>query len=105
MKVTDLEAAGRVLAGERGFCELCGESIQIWPGDHAREHALAKHRETMWPKYVELYEQFLLEPQTAEKAARIRNMHAEYLVKILATRFDLYRKLVAAGVIVSPRKG
>lgn len=105
MQVSDLESCARVLEKEVAYCELCGAPLQLWPPQRVKEHALSRHRATMWPKYVELYEKFMLEPDTPEKRASLQNQAAEYLVRVLAARFDLYQKLVAAGAIVRPSRG
>ena len=58
-----------------------------------------------WPQQLAMYEKFLAELPSVEHDVEIQQNRAEYLVKVLAVRFDLYQKLVDAGAIVQPAKG
>src|SRR5713101_6994572 len=100
MQVTTLEAVGEALAGEKCFCEHCGQELGLWPPDEVRRHVYEKHMATFWPQHLAMYEKFLAEQPTVEHQVAIKQNQADYLVKLLAVRFDLYQKLVAAGVIV-----
>jgi hypothetical protein len=106
MQVTTLEAVGEALAGEKCFCEHCGQELTLWPPDDVRAHVYLKHRPTFWPQHLAMYEKFLAEqPTPTEYRVAVQQNRAEYLVKLLAVRFDLYEKLVAAGAIVAPKQG
>jgi len=105
MQVTTLEAVGEALADEKAYCEHCGAELPLWPPDEVRAHVYEKHAAAFWPHHLEMYEKFLAEQPSIQHAVSIQRNHAEYLVKILAVRFDLYQKLVEARVIVQPAKG
>jgi hypothetical protein len=106
MQVTTLDdAVAEALAGEKAYCEHCGVELPLWPPDEVRAHVYEKHSATFWPQALKMYERFLREPASVAHNVAIQQNRAEYLVKILAVRFDLYQKLVAAGVIIAPQKG
>lgn len=105
MQVTTLDAVGEALADEKAYCEHCGAELALWPPDDVRLHVYEKHAGTFWPQHLEMYEKFLAEQPSVEHSVAIQRNRAEYLVKILSVRFDLYQKLVDAGAIVTPKKG
>src|SRR5258708_23699310 len=105
MRVTTLDAVAEVLKNEKAYCEHCGVELALWPPDDVRLHVFKEHRATFWPQQLALYEKFLAELPSVEHDVMIQQNRAEYLVKCLAVRFDLYQKLVDAGAIVQPAKG
>lgn len=105
MQVTTLDAVGDVLKKEKCFCEHCGAELALWPPDDVRLHVYEQHAATFWPQHLEMYGKFLAEQPSVEHSVKIQQNRAEYLVKILAVRFDLYQKLVDGGAIVTPAKG
>jgi len=105
MQVTTLEAVDAVLSEEKAYCEHCGQELKLWPPDDVRQHVYEKHSAVFWPQHLAMYKKFLAEPPTRERSVALQNERSSYLVKILATRFDLYQKLVDAGAIVKPAAG
>jgi hypothetical protein len=105
MQVTTLDAVAEVLKNEKAYCEHCGAELSLWPPDDVRLHVFKEHRATFWPQHLDMYERFLGELPSVQHDVAIQRNRAEYLVKILAVRFDLYQKLVDAGAIVQPALG
>lgn len=105
VEVSDLDSAGEVLAKETAYCEICGAPLAMWPPELVTEHAAEKHADTMWPAIFKQWEIYKAQPDSIEKIVSTKQGRAQFLVRVLTTRFDIYQKLVDAAVIRKPRKG
>jgi hypothetical protein len=103
--VTDVEEVGRVLELERVYCDHCAESLPIWPPELLNNHLHEKHPERFWPAMSAEWETYKNDPDLARRQNYITAYRVRFLFLMLQQRFDLYERLVSAGVIVPPSQG
>jgi hypothetical protein len=103
--ITDIEEVGRVLALERVYCEDCAEQLTLWPPELLNHHLHDKHPERFWPAMRQEWEEYRNDPDLARRQNYTSSYRVRWIFLMLQQRFDLYEKLVAAGVIVPQAQG
>jgi hypothetical protein len=100
--VTDLEEVGKILELEKVFCDQCGFVMEVWPPENLNEHLHEKHPGMFWPASSREWEAYKNDTDLARRQNYLNGYRANFLMMLLQQRFDLYEKLVAAGVIIPP---
>lgn len=103
--VTDIEEVGKILAAEKTYCDQCGAAFPLWPPDLLNEHLHAEHAAMFWPTVTEAWDAYKNDKDLARRQNYVTGFRVKFVFLVLQNRFDLYQKLVAAGVIVPPAQG
>ncbi len=103
--VTDVDEVGKILAAEQTFCDQCGAPFPLWPPDLLNEHLHDTHSAMFWPTVTEAWDAYKNDKDLARRQNYVTGIRVKFVFLVLQNRFDLYQKLVAAGVIVPPAQG
>lgn len=103
--VTDIEELGKILALEKVFCDQCGSEFPMWPPEKLNEHLHETHSAMFWPTVTKEWDDYKADTDLARRQNYVTAYRVRYAFVVLGSRFDLYQKLVAAGVIVQPARG
>lgn len=103
--VTDVEEVGLLLALEKTYCDQCGAEFPLWPPELLNEHLHEKHAGMFWPTVAAEWEAYRTDSDLARRQNYLTAYRVKFVYLVLQNRFDLYQKLVAAGVIVPPAQG
>jgi hypothetical protein len=58
-----------------------------------------------WPTVAREWEEYVNDTDLGRRQNYLTGLRVKFLFIVLQNRFDLYQKLVAAGVIVAPAQG
>lgn len=103
--VTDIEELGKILALEKVYCDQCGSEFPMWPPEQLSEHLHETHSAMFWPRVAKEWDDYKADTDLARRENYVTAYRVRYAFTVLGSRFDLYQKLVAAGVIVQPARG
>lgn len=103
--VTDIEAAGAILADVKTFCDQCGAEFPLWPPELLNEHLHEMHSAMFWPTMTTEWDVYKSDTDLARRKNYVTAYRVKFLFIVLQNRCDLYEKCVAAGVIVAPAQG
>jgi hypothetical protein len=103
--LTDLAEVDKVFAGEKIYCEQCGEGFALWPPDDFYEHTFGVHPSSMWPAVLAMWQNYKSDTDIARRTNFYEQQRVSFLYTTLTRRADLYAKLWAAGVICKPAQG
>lgn len=103
--VTDIEEVGKILAGEKTFCDQCGAEFPMWPPELHLTHLHEEHAGMFWPPMLAEWNAYQHDTDLARRANYVTAYRVKFVFIVLQNRCDLYQKLVEAGVIVSPALG
>lgn len=103
--ITDIDEVGKILEMEKQYCDQCADGFPLWPPELLLTHFHEKHAGMFWPTTTAEWDAYQADNDLARRQNYITAYRVKFVFLVLQNRFDLYEKLVAAGVIVAPAQG